>query len=178
MMINRDGGDEEVTYKGKQISLENWVSQQEAIGRKIAVVQGLGFVGQAMASVVATAGHSQEYGVIGVDLAVNQPKIDMINKGISPIRAADPKVEEFLKQAVLERESLIATTSKRAYAYADVIIVDVPFEAAKPSIDKVLNIVIDNYAPSDWLGVGIYRQNQPNFTVKKVTCRLTFLPQP
>ena len=65
-------------------------------GKKIIVVQGLGFVGAVMSIVCANA-PSEEYAVIGVDIKNpnNFWKIKSINEGIFPVIASDPKIEEF-----------------------------------------------------------------------------------
>ena len=62
-------------------------------GKKIVVVQGLGFVGSVMALVVANA-LTEEYAVIGVDLPTVSSywKICSINEGIFPVLASDPKI--------------------------------------------------------------------------------------
>ena len=66
------------------------------IGKKVIVVQGLGFVGAVMSLVCANA-HSEEYAVIGLDIANknNYWKIKSINDGVFPVIASDPKIEEF-----------------------------------------------------------------------------------
>ena len=66
------------------------------MGKPVVVVQGLGLVGAVMALVCANA-ISEDYAVIGVDLA-NQSsfwKIRSINEGIFPLVAEDPKIDEF-----------------------------------------------------------------------------------
>src|SRR4051812_34961840 len=65
-------------------------------GKKIVVVQGLGFVGSVMGLVVANA-LTEEYAVIGIDLpsAASYWKICSINEGIFPVLASDPKISEY-----------------------------------------------------------------------------------
>ena len=69
-------------------------------GKKIIVVQGLGFVGAVMSLVCANA-LTEEYAVIGVDLASENTywKIKSINDGIFPLIADDPKIAEFFDNA-------------------------------------------------------------------------------
>jgi len=99
-------------------------------GGQIVVVQGLGFVGSAVAAAVASgsdeAGRPLHY-VIGVDLATPASywKVAKINDGEPPFRSPDAKLPPLFREAVQERENLRATTCEAAYALADVIIVDV-----------------------------------------------------
>ena len=62
-------------------------------GKKVVVVQGLGFVGAVMSLVCANA-LTEEYAVIGVDLANENTywKIKSINEGVFPLIADDPKI--------------------------------------------------------------------------------------
>jgi hypothetical protein len=62
-------------------------------GKKVVVVQGLGFVGSVMSLVVANA-LTEEYAVIGIDLPTPSSwwKIQSINEGIFPVIADDPKI--------------------------------------------------------------------------------------
>ena len=73
---------------------------QKNSGKKVVVVQGLGFVGAVMSLVCANA-LTEEYAVIGVDLANKNTywKIKSINDGIFPLIADDPKIAEFFDNA-------------------------------------------------------------------------------
>ena len=75
-------------------SIENFLLRHE--GKKVIVVQGLGFVGAVMSLVCANA-ISEEYAVIGVDLARESTywKIKSINDGLFPLIADDPKITKF-----------------------------------------------------------------------------------
>ena len=70
------------------------------LGKKVVVIQGLGFVGAVMSLVCANA-LTDEYAVIGVDLANENTfwKIKSINDGIFPLIADDPKITEFFDNA-------------------------------------------------------------------------------
>ena len=105
-------------------------------GKKIVVVQGLGFVGAVMAIVCANA-LTEEYAVIGVDLANqnNYWKIKSINDGIFPLIADDPKIAEFFDNAKM-KGNFFATYDPVAYQYADVIIVDINLDVQKESFEK------------------------------------------
>ena len=104
-----------------------------AFGREVVVVQGLGFVGAAVAVAVASArdaGGNPRYLVIGVDLAVPSAwwKVASINSGNSSFAASDIDFSSLLHQAVLVDKNLIATSSENAYSLADVIIIDVQLD--------------------------------------------------
>jgi UDP-N-acetyl-D-glucosamine dehydrogenase len=102
-------------------------------GKKVVVVQGLGFVGAVMSIVVANA-LTEEYAVIGIDLAREHTywKICAINEGQFPVIADDPKIELFYQKAK-EKGNLLATYDAYAYSKADVIIVDINLDVQKQS---------------------------------------------
>ncbi|MBC7947557.1 MAG: nucleotide sugar dehydrogenase [Chitinophagaceae bacterium] len=102
-------------------------------GKKVVVVQGMGFVGSVMALVVANA-LTEEYAVIGIDLAspFSFWKIQSINEGIFPVIADDPKIGLFYNRA-REKKNLYATCDPYAYTKANVIIVDINLDVKKQS---------------------------------------------
>ena len=105
-------------------------------GKKIIVVQGLGFVGAVMSLVCANS-VSEDYAVIGVDLA-NQDtywKIKSINEGVFPLIADDPKIGEFFDNAKA-KGNFLATFDPMAYQVADVVIVDINLDVQKQSDPK------------------------------------------
>lgn len=101
--------------------------------KPLIVVQGLGFVGAVMSLVCANA-LTEEYAVIGLDLARKNTywKIKSINEGVFPVVTSDPKIEE-LYQKALTKGNLYATYDAYAYTKADVIIVDINLDVAKES---------------------------------------------
>ena len=101
--------------------------------KKVVVVQGLGFVGAVMSIVCANA-LTEDYAVIGVDLAnaANYWKIKSINDGQFPIVASDPKIESYYQQS-RQKKNFLATYDAYAYSKADVIIVDINLDVAKDS---------------------------------------------
>jgi nucleotide sugar dehydrogenase len=101
--------------------------------KKVVVVQGLGFVGAVMSIVCANA-LTEDYAVIGVDLAngANYWKIKSINEGSFPIVASDPKIETYYQQS-RHKGNFLATYDAYAYSKADVIIVDINLDVAKDS---------------------------------------------
>ena len=105
-------------------------------GKKVVIVQGLGFVGAVMSIVCANA-LTEEYAVIGVDLANENTywKIKSINDGIFPLIADDPKIAEFFDNAKA-KDNFLATYDPVAYKYADVVIVDINLDVQKKSHEK------------------------------------------
>jgi UDP-N-acetyl-D-glucosamine dehydrogenase len=134
-------------FSGKEYELPTNVNDKAGIdafiaknkGKKVVVVQGLGFVGAVMSLVCANA-LTEEYAVIGVDLARKDTfwKINAINEGIFPIVASDPKIEEFYQNA-RKKGNFYATFDAYAYSLADTIIVDINLDVQKTSnFDKDL----------------------------------------
>jgi nucleotide sugar dehydrogenase len=116
------------------VNVNNFISRHR--GKKIIVVQGLGFVGAVMSLVCANA-LTEDYAVIGVDLANENSywKIKSINEGIFPLIADDHKIGEFFENAKA-KGNFLATYDPIAYQYADVIIVDVNLDVQKESDEK------------------------------------------
>lgn len=102
-------------------------------GKRVVVVQGLGFVGAVMSLVCANA-ISEEYAVIGVDLATPASywRIGSLNEGRFPLVANDPQIETFFQSAI-RKGNFFATHDPVAYSYADVVIVDVNLDVQKDS---------------------------------------------
>lgn len=100
--------------------------------RPVVCVQGLGFVGSAMAIAVANAsGPDGEpcFDVVGVELPTpdGEAKVRAINEGRVPVRTTDQKLAAALA-AAHSRGNLLATTDDRVYETASVAIVDVPLD--------------------------------------------------
>ena len=106
---------------------------QKHDGKKVIVVQGLGFVGSVMTLICSNA-LTEEYAVIGVDLGDenNYWKIASINDGIFPVVASDPKINEFFEKSKV-KNNLLATHDDYAYSLADVIVVDINLDVEKNS---------------------------------------------
>lgn len=105
-------------------------------------IQGLGFVGSAMATAVAIAkdGEGQpRYDVIGVDLptVTGRQRVDAINAGKFPFETSDPKLGPAVASARAQG-NLSATTDPAVYGEADIIVVDVhldiPFRDDEPQL--------------------------------------------
>jgi UDP-N-acetyl-D-glucosamine dehydrogenase len=91
-------------------------------GKKVVVVQGLGFVGSVMALVVANA-LTEEYAVIGIDLPTSASywKICSINEGVFPVLASDPKISLYYQNA-RQKKNYYATYDSYAFSKADIIL--------------------------------------------------------
>lgn len=102
-------------------------------GKKVVVVQGLGFVGAVMSLVVANA-LTEEYAVIGIDLPSPSSwwKIQSINEGLFPVVADDPKIGEFYKKT-REKKNFYASFDPYAYNKADIIVIDINLDVQKHS---------------------------------------------
>jgi nucleotide sugar dehydrogenase len=103
--------------------------------RPVVCVQGLGFVGVAMATAVADArgpDGAPRFNVIGVDLptAEGGEKVQAIAAGRLPVVARDRMLEQAFVGAV-DRGNLIATTDERCYELASIAIVDVPLDVIR-----------------------------------------------
>ena len=99
------------------------------VARPVVCVQGLGFVGAAMAAALAMArdAHGEAcFNVLGVDLETPRGRgsVEALRDGALPFETAD----ETFRRAVTDshaRGNLTATTDPAAYGLADVIVVDV-----------------------------------------------------
>lgn len=95
-------------------------------------VQGLGFVGSAMATAVAIATNDNGdpiYNVVGVDLPnkIGQSRVNAINKGEFPFQISDEKLISALSSAH-KKGNLTATTDQEEFSQADIVVVDVQLD--------------------------------------------------
>jgi len=114
------------------------------------VVQGLGFVGSAMAVAVASILNNdgvQLFYVTGIDLSteLGQKRINSINSGTFPFKTNDKKLSGELKKAV-ERGNLKATSDKSIYSEADVVLVSINCDLVKQKGQE--KIALDHFADS------------------------------
>ena len=101
-------------------------------GRQLVCVQGLGFVGAAMAAAVAAAKRPNGtvwFDVVGVDLDTpdGRERVGAINRGELPFPTTDLKLVKTTAEAHAAG-NLHATTDPRAYGAAAVILIDVNFD--------------------------------------------------
>jgi len=130
-------------YAKEYERLSGIVQEQRSKGREIVAVMGLGFVGAVMAAVVADSvdpetGEPGKF-VIGMQRPSTRSywKIPLFNKGISPVKAEDPAVEELIKRCVMEKGSLTATFSYDALKLADVLVLDVQCDFIKEELGNL-----------------------------------------
>jgi UDP-N-acetyl-D-glucosamine dehydrogenase len=103
--------------------------------RSVVCVQGLGFVGFAMATAVAharDAAGNPYFDVIGVDLptAEGRAKVDAINSGKLPVESTDEELAAAFEQA-RRRGNLRASTDPAVYEQADITVVDVHLDVRR-----------------------------------------------
>ena len=102
----------EIPDEGAKDSIKKFLDHNAK--NKVVVVQGLGFVGYAMALVVANA--KTNYAVIGVDLPNEDSfwKVASINDGDLPLTSSDKKLVDYSKNAQ-RRGNFYATHDEYAY---------------------------------------------------------------
>jgi nucleotide sugar dehydrogenase len=103
-------------------------------GPPVVCVQGLGFVGLAMALATACARRedgSPAFEVVGVELdnEAGRGRMEAVNAGRLPFRSSDPKMEQAMTRAAGDG-NLRATTDPEAYREATVAIVDIGLDVA------------------------------------------------
>jgi UDP-N-acetyl-D-glucosamine dehydrogenase len=113
----------------------------------VVCVQGLGFVGSAMAVAVADArdeAGAPRFNVAGVDLDTPDglAKVEAINAGRLPVAATDDSLRAALA-AASARGNLVATTDERAYELASVTLVDLPLDVI--DANGAAGVRVDNF---------------------------------
>lgn len=121
--------------------LKQITAEQRKLGRKIVAVQGLGFVGCVMATVVADATDKDGnpyYFVHGHQRASKRSywKVPVINSGVPPVASSDPEVPEIFHRTVVEKKNFRATSEESVYGLVDVVVVDIQLDATKPSFGE------------------------------------------
>jgi UDP-N-acetyl-D-glucosamine dehydrogenase len=106
--------------------------------RKNVIIQGLGFVGTAMAAAVANAKNASGellYNVIGVDLPTEAHywKIARVNAGLASVVSTDTSLDAAYTTAHANG-NLTATYSPYAYTLADVVVIDIHLDITKKEL--------------------------------------------
>ena len=121
---------------------------QRIQGKQIIVVQGLGFVGSAVAA--AIAGTKDSFGkpkffVVGVDLPTPESywKVAKLSDGLAPFDSPDPELSTCVYDAVHKTQNLYTTVLEDAYSLADVVIVDIPLDVKDRAIQNPSDLSID-----------------------------------
>jgi nucleotide sugar dehydrogenase len=131
-------------YKKELKRLKTAVAKQRKLNREIVVVMGVGFVGAAMAAVVADTedkkGNPTKY-VIGMQRPSSRSywKIPVLNKGISPVVSEDKELAPMIKRCVQDKKTLTATFVYDVLSLADVVVVDIQCDYHKEDIGNVRN---------------------------------------
>jgi len=125
----------------EQLEIDRVTAEQRALGRRIVTVQGLGFVGCIMATVIADATDDNGkplYFVHGHQRASRRSywKVPVINSGKPPVSSSDPEVPEIFRRTVDEKKTFRATWINHAYEVADVVVVDIQLDATKPAFGE------------------------------------------
>jgi nucleotide sugar dehydrogenase len=131
-------------YKKELGRLKKEIAKQKKLNREIVVVMGVGFVGVAMAAVIADTvdkkGKSGKF-VIGMQRPSARSfwKIPVLNKGISPVTSEDQELAPMIKRCVRDKKTLTATFIYEVLSFADVVVVDIQCDYIKESIGDVHN---------------------------------------
>ena len=113
------------------------------VERPLVVIQGLGFVGAAMATAVASACDDEDnpvFNVCGLDLAnpLGLERVANFNRGSFPFECQDPHLPVAFNEAVISG-NMLATADPEILREAAVAIVDINLdlnrEGAEPSVD-------------------------------------------
>jgi UDP-N-acetyl-D-mannosaminuronate dehydrogenase len=114
-------------------------------GRKIACVQGLGFVGAANANAIVIASAcnlagNPLYNVIGVDLPTEsgRERATALNQGAFPFATTDAALVDAAKSARIAG-NLVAVTDAEVFSEADIVVVEIDLDIE----DKALTPKVD-----------------------------------
>lgn len=129
-------------YQEEFKRLKAVVAKHKRQKREIVVVMGVGFVGAAMAAVIADTvnkkGKPSKF-VIGMQRPSVRSywKIPVLNRGVSPVVSEDEELAPMIQKCVKEKKTLTATFSYNALSLADVVVVDIQCDYLKESIGNV-----------------------------------------
>ena len=115
------------------LKINKFIEQNKS--RKTVVIQGMGFVGTAMLTAVASAKGKAEtplYAVMGIDLPTESAywKIGMINDAKLPVKSSDNHFKNVFKEA-FKSGNIMATADTCAYIVADIVIVSINLDVEK-----------------------------------------------
>jgi len=133
----------EADYAQEYARLEKLVAAQRAQGREIVVVVGVGFVGAVMAAVVADTVDKQTGQPTKFVIGMQRPsprsfwKIHYLNRGVSPVKAEDPEVDQIIPRCVKDKGTLIATYTNDVLKLADCVVVDVQCDYLKQDLGNL-----------------------------------------
>jgi nucleotide sugar dehydrogenase len=122
--------------------LKRKVTKARKEGKEVVVVMGVGFVGAVMAAIVADStdkkGKPGKF-VIGCQRPSTRSywKIPLLNRGLSPVKAEDPEVDNMIERCVCDKKTLVATYNSDCLALADCVIVDVQCDYTKNDLGNM-----------------------------------------
>jgi len=128
-------------YKSEFEKIQKLAEKAKKEGKEVVVVMGLGFVGVVMAAIVADTekeGTPSKF-VIGCQRPSPRSfwKIPVVNKGISPVKAEDPEVDEIIHRTVNEKHTFVATYNPDCLSLADCVVVDVQCDFKKNELGNM-----------------------------------------
>lgn len=129
-------------YRTELKRLKTLIAQQRKMKREIVVVMGVGFVGVAMAAVIADSvdgkGRPGKF-CIGMQRPSTRSywKIPVLNRGISPVISEDMELAPMIERCVKERKTLTATYIYDVLSLADVVVVDIQCDYHKDALGDV-----------------------------------------
>ena len=129
-------------YPAEFVRLEKLAAAARKAGQEIVVVMGVGFVGAVMAAIVADTvdkkGRPSKF-VIGCQRPSSRSfwKIPVINRGVAPVKAEDPEVDQIIARTVNEKKTLIATFNSDCLKLADCVVVDVQCDYKKNALGNM-----------------------------------------
>ena len=132
----------EKDYREEFKRLKKIVAKHKKLKREIVVVMGVGFVGAAMAAVIADTedeeGKPSKF-VIGMQRPSVRSywKIPVLNKGVSPVTSEDKELAPMIERCVLEKQTLTATFSYDALSLADTVVVDIQCDYHKEDLGNI-----------------------------------------
>jgi len=134
---------EESEYAQEMTRLKRLVEQARSEDMEIVVVVGVGFVGAVMAAIIAdsvdrSSGKPNKF-VIGYQRPSARSfwKIPLLNRGQSPVKAEDPRVDPMIDRCVNEKRTLTATFNGDCLMLADCVVVDVQCDYTKHELGNM-----------------------------------------
>ena len=134
---------EEDQYAAEFKRIESLVEAARNEDKEIVVVMGVGFVGAIMAAIIADSVDKKSGEPSKLVIGCQRPsvrsywKIPLLNRGISPVKAEDPKVEPMIARCVLEKKTLVATYNSDCLKLADCVVVDVQCDYTKNDLGNM-----------------------------------------
>ncbi|MBI5740583.1 MAG: GDP-mannose dehydrogenase [Nitrospirae bacterium] len=145
-------------YRKEFGRIKKEVEKQRKLDREIVVVMGVGFVGVAMAAVIADTadkkGDPSKF-VIGMQRPSLRSywKIPVLNRGISPVISEDKELEPMIRRCVLDKKTLMATFVYEVLSLADIVVVDIQCDYQKESLGNVRDGHADMSPLEESLGI-------------------------